>query len=162
MKRFLDKRIVIAEDSWLDNFPGSDILKPLYDPNSPAGRKAQQIDLQDDKAKGETIKRSELIVRTNADNKSEALGIFKNNNMSEDDFNNWVEDAYNGLNIPNLQFYQYVIGLWPKMRDKNFTFRKFLSILLEVGQRYKSPEQIDTFFKNFISILLVKDFLSLM
>jgi Skp family chaperone for outer membrane proteins len=153
MKRFLDKRIVIAQDNLLDNIPGSDILKPLYDPFSPAGRKAQQIDLQDDKEKGETIRRSELIVRTNADNKSEALGIFKNNNMSEDDFNNWVEDAYNGLNIPNLQFYQYVIGLWPKMRDKNFTFRKFLSILLEVGQRYKSPEQIDTFFKNFISIL---------
>ena len=86
MKRFLDKRIVIAEDNWLDNAPGSDILKPLYDPFSPAGRKAQQIDLQDDKAKSETIKRSELIVRTNADNKSEALGIFKNNNMSEDDF----------------------------------------------------------------------------
>ena len=75
MKRFLDKRIVIAEDNWLDNAPGSDILKPLYDPFSPAGRKAQQIDLQDDKAKGETIKRSELIVRTNADNKSEALDL---------------------------------------------------------------------------------------
>ena len=81
MKRFLDKRIVIAQ-SWLDNAPLSDIIKQLYDPNSPAGRKAQQIDLQDDKAKSETIKRSELIVRTNADNKSEALGIFKKNNMS--------------------------------------------------------------------------------
>ena len=161
MKRFLDKRIVIAQDdkkTIVDETidaakAGFSLLPPIVDPNSDEGKKSTQIDNLEDSQKGLVTQRAREIVMTNVDNKNEAISIFKNNGKDEYFYEDILEKFYSGLSVPYLQFNQYIIGLWPGMRIKNFSFDKFLQILTIVAQRYKSPEQIDSFFKNFIGVL---------
>lgn len=161
MKRFLDNKIITAQsedkgiigESWDAMKASGSILKPLVDPKSNEGQKATQIDKLDDSQKNQMFQKAKDVVLTNVDNKNEAIAIFKQNGRDESEYNEFLDAALKGFSIPNLQFNQYIIGLWPMMSDKNFSFDKFLQILFLIAKRYKDPSQIDAFFKNFIGVL---------
>lgn len=161
MKRFLDNKIVTAQsedkgifgEGWDAMKALPSVLTPLVNPQSPEGQKGTQIENLDDSQKNQMFQRAKDVVLTNIDNKNEAIAIFKQNGKSEYEYNELLDAALKGFSIPNLQFNQYIIGLWPMMQDKNFSFDKFLQIFFLIAKRYKAPSQIDAFFKNFIGVL---------
>ncbi len=153
MKRFLDNKIVTAQES--RNFGESvttllgGVLKPLIDPNSNEGKLANTIGNLTDKQKSEVKNKVIDNLGKIESNRVQAQSVFKQNGQDEEEYSDFVENVFKGFGIPEFQTNQYIIGLWPLMRDKNFTFLAFKSLLIKVLKRFTGPAQIENFFKTF-------------
>ena len=149
MKRFLDNKIVTAQD-----LPRNSYLEPYINPKSFEAKIDKVLDSQTD---AERAKIPDLVseqIRKNKGNENEAKAIFIQNGLTESDFHSEVSDAYTALSIPPLQYFQFIKGLWPMVREKNITFKKFLYIFAHVAARYRGGvAEIENFFKSFTSSL---------
>jgi len=147
MKRFLDKKIITAQvhPSYLEPYTDPQSYEAEIDRNNDALTNEQRAQAPD--------KAAEQIIQ-NEGNKNEAKDIFIQNGHTEADFKDAVDKAFKILNIPPLQYYQFIIGLWPMVRDKNITFKKFLYLFAHIASRYGGGvTEIDNFFKSFTSVL---------
>jgi hypothetical protein len=154
MKRFLDKKIITSQSFWdRVRAPFGGITTPIVDPQSIEGKLGSVLNDKTDDQRRELIEKAAETLGKNISNRSETVSIFKQNGLSEENYNLELNDAFTNFSIPPLQYNQYIIGLWPLMRDKNFTFKAFLSLFAEVANRYRSPNDIEGFFKSFVSVL---------
>jgi hypothetical protein len=146
MKRFLDKKIVTAQDA--------SYLTPYLNPQSFEGKLDKTLDDQTDEQRAQSVDKAADQLRQNVSNENQAKAIFIQNGMSESDYNDEKDDSFSLFSIPPLQFNQFMIGLWPIVRDKNISFKKFLYLYGEVANRYKgNVADVESFFKSFISVL---------
>jgi hypothetical protein len=156
MKRFLDNKTVIAQsliDQGLELFgQGGQIIERYTKPQDAESKMKATLDEQTDQQRVENFDRAEDDLRKIIVNENEARSIFKQNNNN--DYDGEKKHFFDVYSVPPLQFNNFIIDLWPMVRDKNISFNKFLKILSEIAFRYGgSPQNINNFFKSFISVL---------
>lgn len=146
MKKFLEKKIVTAQDA--------SYLHPYLNPQTPEAKLDLTLDNQTDEQRAQAPDKAAEQIRQNKGNENEAKAIFEQNGFSESQFHTYVSNAFSILNIAPLQYYQFIIGLWPMVRDKNINFKKFLYIFEHIASRYGGGvAEIENFFKSFTSVL---------
>jgi len=164
MKRFLEHKIITAQTfndftaQTLDDFKNTatdakSAFTPL-DPKSYEDKyRAEIMNKTDAERKKLTDAAIDDIFAKNVDNRKTALSIYTSSGKSEDEYEKDLKVAWDDLKIPDFQWNQYIIGLWPMLRDKNFTFNKFKELLFRVVIRLRNPTQVDEAFKSLISVL---------
>lgn len=163
MKRFLDKQIVTAENvledigKGISDFGkaamGDGYLTPILKPMTPEGQEAKEISGLTPKQQSEVIDTAEKTLLKLISNENDTLSIYKSHGLDKSDYDSDAEKAYKEYSIPKMQYNQFIIGLWPLMQDKNFTFAAFLELFDKVASRFRNTDRIDKFFKSFLSVL---------
>lgn len=149
MKRFLEHKIITAD---LLNDAKS-VLTPLDPKSYEAKINSEILNKTDAERKKISDAAIDDIFAKNVDNRKSALAIYTSSGQSEGEYKKDLEAAWNDLKIPDFQWNQYIIGLWPMLRDKNFTFSTFKDLLIRVVSRLRSPAQVDEAFKSLVSVL---------
>ena len=149
MKRFLEHKIITA-----------DLINDAKSAFTPLDPKSYEAKLQNkifNIPEGDRKKLSDAVIEDiyakNVDNRKAALSIYTGSGQGEDQYEKDLNTVWDELKIPDVQWNQYIIGLWPMLRDKNFTFNKFKELLLRVVSRLQNPTQVDEAFKSLISVL---------
>lgn len=148
MKRFLQKKIVIAQ-----NFDSGGIEVPIFKPSTPEGQSAKELSGLTNEQRTKVINDAFNNLVQNVTNTNAAISIYTAHGLDEEKYKDDVENAFKNFYIPPVQYNQYIIGLWPKMQSKNFTFNAFLELFDRVADRFKNSNRIDQFFESFSSVL---------
>ena len=144
-RKFLDKRIVVSQ--WRG------MTAPFTSPDSQEGIIATQISHMSDPQKRETIDKAVDNVNINVGEFNDALGFFKENGKSEQDFLN-IRNKFENRGIAHPYFHKLIVNLWPKMLDKRFSFVKFLDLLDQVCIRYSgNVSRITKVFEDLLTLL---------
>lgn len=147
MKRFLENKIVTAQ--WDKGY-----LTPYVSPQTFEAKFDKVLEDMTDEQRAQKASDVANEIGQITSNENEAKSIFKQNGMSEAQYEQEKQDSYDLFAVPPLQFNQFIIGLWPKVRSKNISFKKFLYLFGEVADRYNgSATEVENFFNSFISIL---------
>jgi len=155
MKRFLDNKIVTAQEkSGLGQF-WDDARSPF----TPVNPKTEEAKIQNNITKLTDDQRVQLEEQavTNLgkviENRKAALSIYVSNGVSEQDYEAELDDVASDYSVPDFQWNQYIIGFWPLMKNKNFSFSKFRELLFQICNRVKSPAQVNDLFTSLVEVL---------